>query len=176
MYNLSFLQFLAMVATVFVSAEGVYLAEGDYVVRELSVYYCETGEIRHYTFDPPQRFLTGEEVRTNYYVRNVLDGVGVFDVIPGAMSSSASQDIVTALGNYQILCVGNVAYAWLKTILPCGNVVNIQSRTDFTYPKNIPEMCCGVQHNSRYCALSKLWVVVFYFMFSDKASIFNFTM
>ena len=165
-----------MVATVFVSAEGVYLAEGDYVVRELSVYFCETGKIVHYTFDPPQRELTGMEKRTNHYIRNVLHGVGVFDVIPGAMPSSASRDIVKGLGNYQILCVGNVANAWLKTIIPWGNVVDIQSRTDFTYPKNIPKISCGVQHNCRYCALSKLWVIVFYFMFSDKASIFNFTM
>ena len=165
-----------MVATVIVSGEGVYLKEGDYVVREISIYYCETGKVLHYTFDPPQRELSAMEKRTNYYIRNVLHGVGVFDIIPGALPNVISQDIVRALGDYQILCVGNVAYGWLKTVLPWGNVVNIQSRTDFAYPKNLPEMCCGVQHNSRYCALSKLWVVVFYFMFSDKASIFNFTM
>ena len=74
-----------MVATVFVSAEGVYLAEGDYIVRELSLYFVETRTVKHYTFDPPQRKLVGMELRTNHYVRNILHGVGVYDVIPGSL-------------------------------------------------------------------------------------------
>ena len=165
-----------MVATVLVSGEGVYLSEADYVVRELSLYFCESGTVKHYTFDPPQRDLTGMEKRTNNYVKKVLGGVGVYDVIPGALDYDSSKSIITALGDCQILCVGNVAYAWLKKILPYGDVVDIQTRTDFKYPKNIPDICCGVQHNSRYCALSKLWVVIFYFMFSNKSSMFDFSM
>ena len=165
-----------MVRTVILSPEGVYLAKDDYVVRVLSIYFCETGKIEHHTFDPPQRELTEMEKKTNSYVRNVLHGVGVFDVIAGASECNVCRDILTGLRDCQILCVGNVAYAWLKTILPYGNIVDIQSRTDFKFPKNIPEICCGVGHNSRYCALSKLWVVVFYFMFSNKAGIFNFSM
>ena len=163
-----------MTATVIVSAEGVYLAENDYIVRELSIYFCETRTVQHFTFDPPQRELSGTEKRTNFYVRNILHGLGVYDIISGSREYSDSTKIVTALGNYQILCVGNVAYAWLKTILPYGNIINIQNKTDFSYPKNLPRMCCGINHNSRYCALSKLWTLVFYFMFSGKSEFFNF--
>ena len=57
-----------MVATVIVSAEGVYLAENDYVVREMSIFFCESQTVEHYTFDPPQRELIGMEKRTNFYV------------------------------------------------------------------------------------------------------------
>ena len=165
-----------MVATVIVSAEGVCLAEDDYVVRELSIYFCESRTVQHYTFDPPQRELLGTEKRTNFYVRNVLHGLGVYDVIPGSREYTASTEIITSLGNYQILCVGNVAYAWLKSILPYGNIIDIQKITDFIYPKNLPRMCCGINHNSRYCALSKLWTVMFYLMFSGKFEYFNFVM
>ena len=97
-----------MVATVIVSGEGVYLSEADYVVRELSLYFCDSGTVKHYTFDPPQRELTGMEKRTNNYVKKVLGGVGVYDVIPGALEYDISKSIITALGDCQILCVGNV--------------------------------------------------------------------
>ena len=165
-----------MVATIFVSLEGVNLSEWDCVIRELSVYFCETGKVQHFTFDPPDRTLSPSEKKTDNYVRQHLGGVGVFDEIPGSLSNHRSQEILTSLGGYQILCAGNVAFSWIKRVLPFGDVKNIQINTDFKFPRELQGTFCGVVHTPRYCSLSKLWVIVYYFRFSGKSSVFNFTM
>ena len=128
----------------------------------------------HYTFDPPQRELTAVEKKTNNYTRKVLHGVGVYDVIPGALPYEESRRIITSLGDYKIVCAGNVAAAWLKSILPYGDITDIQTLTPFTYPKDMPEITCGVNHCPRYCSKEKLWTLVFYFKYCRLDSLWQF--
>ena len=158
-----------MVSSVVVTIEGVNLSEG-YIVRELSIYYVGTKSTRHHHFNPPTNFHLNEDNRkTDAYTRKKLGGLGVFTVIPGGKPYEESAAIVTELGAYKIICAGEITRKWLRTILPHGNIVDIQETTKFVYPKELVSTWCGYFHaNFRYCSYGKLLTLVYFLKFSGE--------
>ena len=152
-----------MVATVVVTGEGSNLKSG-YRVRELSLFFVKTQQVRHYFFDPePGMAMSTDEKQTDSYIRRKLGGIGVETVIPGALPYHELNIIITALGGYRILCAGEIAKKWLHTILPFAHIIDVLALTGFVYPQELIAANCTFKHsNPRYCSFSKLWTLVHY--------------
>ena len=155
--------------TVIVTLEGVNLAE-EYIVRELSIYYPSSKTSIHHHYDPPTNYCLDEADRkTDSYIRNRCGGVGVFTPIPGARPYTESTSDITSLGGCRIICAGGIASKWLRTILPYGDIVDIQESTKFVYPKELISTWCGFLHNNtRFCSFAKLWTLVYFLKFSGE--------
>ena len=158
-----------MEPTAIVSVEGVNLRD-LYVPREISIYYVATKTTVHHHFDPPINFrLDKANQKTDGYVRNVLGGIGIFTVIPGAKPQSEATSVVTSLGGYRIMCAGNTTSKWLRTILPYGTIIDVHEVSNFVYPKELIPAWCGYLHkNSRYCSLTKMWTLVHYLRYNGE--------
>ena len=147
--------------------EGVNLSRG-LQVREATFILLETGEIKHYFIKPPEELQLNEsEKKTDFYIRKCLGGIGVHTPIPGAQPFQKLAEVVTSMGGDKIFCVGDIAQNVLRSILPYGDIENIQQTLNFVYPKTLLDSNCGYKHlNTRYCSLNKLKCVVYYLKFN----------
>ena len=75
----------------------------------------------------------------------------------GSLDYCIHASILTSLKDYRIFTQGNVATDFISTILPCGDVWDIQEISMHKYPAELAYTNCGILHNSRYCSLAKLW-------------------
>ena len=148
-----------MAPRILISLEGLNF-EGGYRVREMSIYFCETGTTRDYVFNPPlYQQLSENDEKTDFYVRRVLGGLGARTFIPHAKPYEEAFRIINSLSRCHILCVGNVAYKWLRNILPASSIDELQERTGFKYPKVLKKGSCKLPHNPRYCSNAKICYV-----------------
>ena len=158
-----------MIPTVIIAGEGSNL-KNQYIPREVSIYYVNTKTVNHFHFDPPTNFsLDRANQKTDAFIRNELGGIGVFTVIPGARPQSEVTSVITNLGGYRIFCAGSITRRWLQTILPYGDIIDVQESTKFVYPKELVFTWCGYFHkNVRYCSLAKLWTLVYFLKFNGE--------
>ena len=145
--------------SVFVSLEGTNLAH-RYVVREISLYFCDEQSVRHYFVEKPADLhLSIIDKRTDSFVKNQLGGIPVNTYIPGSIDTTAMTRLILSLANMKILCVGAVAMRYLGRMLPYANIQDLQTISDFKYESELPSADCGHTHNPRYCSLAKLIAV-----------------
>ena len=135
------------------------------LVRELAIYDVQTGNVEQHFFDPPPNLCLSEtDQKTDFYSRSVLGGFGLHTPVPQpALPYDRLYSYITALGGYRLFCAGNVAHRWLQSVLPYGDIVDIQQTSEFKYPKNLVPVTCEFNHkNNRYCSKGKLMTVVYY--------------
>ena len=150
-----------------IALEGINLSAG-YVVREMSIYFPDDMESRHYFFAPPNTLeLTPADRQTDRYTRMQLGGLGLFTSISGCLQADALVPILEGIATYDVHCAGHVAQKFLSAVLPNTKVVDIQSTTDFTFAKELPSAWCGVHHRPRYCSLAKLWSIKAFMEFNS---------
>lgn len=145
--------------TVIVSLEGVNLASG-FIVREMSLYFVYDRSYRHYFFKKPLGFeMSEEDRRTDRYYRNILGGIGLTQLIPGALDYRCVAEILLSLHGYFIYTCGNVSSQFLRRNLPYARITDIQDVSTFTYSSSLQGGDCGIEHPARYCSLSKIRAV-----------------
>ena len=81
----------------FIELSGVNVSN-SFVIRELPLYFQKTK--RHYFVKTPVWAfddMTDEDAATNRYVTSVLGGIGIHELIQGAISDDAVKTLVLAL-------------------------------------------------------------------------------
>ena len=106
--------------------------------------------------------MTHADRQTERYSKKVLGGLGIDEHADGSLEYYAHIPVIQSLQEYRILLVGNVAEKFVRSILPYGDVWDLQNVTSLTYPKQLHSAYCGIPHNARYCSLAKLWYIKSY--------------
>lgn len=145
-----------------VSLEGINLSS-RYVLKEMSLRIEDENSCRHYIFNrPADLVLTAKDRKTERFARNVLGAAGIDEYCTGSLEYYSHISILRSLQGYTIYCAGHVALKFLSAILPDVEVYDIQEVAGHVFPKELPHVWCGLNHNARYCALAKLWNMVFF--------------
>ena len=140
-----------------VSVEGTNLSS-RFIPNEITVSDIKTIGLRHYFFNAPKGSrLSPEERTTEWYTRVHLNGRGMRDYQIPALDFERAQEIVTSLKGHKIYVVGNVTKAYLSTILPLEDIVDVQEKCNLKYPTTLHATGCGENHaHYRNCSKSKL--------------------
>ena len=140
-----------------VSVSGINFAK-QFVVRELSLYFPQSGGRMHYFLEPPRGLkLDDADKKTDVYTKRVLGGISIYERIPGSIAYSELENILAKLVfNHRMLCIGHVTLRFLEELLPYAAIQDIQLSTALKYPKTLPRLDCGYRHEGRHCSLAKL--------------------
>ena len=80
--------------TVVVSLEGVNLPH-VYIVREMSLYFPDEDQTRHYIFTPPPLHLSPQDQKTDWYQHRHLGGISLRTPIPGSLDYGIAYHQIT---------------------------------------------------------------------------------
>lgn len=152
---LSFTSFTMKYAVV--STEGVNFSRG-FTLKELAIWLPGDETSRYYVFQPPvgQRLSEGDH-RTERYAVKVLGATSTRQHVSGSLPYHTHIGVLYSLADFTIYVAGHVSYKFLTQLLPYTNVIDIQEISGHRFPTELPSSWCGLNHNPRYCALSKLW-------------------
>ena len=148
-----------MLKSCIITTEGINLRRG-YVLKEMSIYLLHLNETKHYFFKSPINInMDSNDMKTNWYTKKYLSGIGVNDFRSGSLENFSYMDILRSLSDHRIYVVGQQTYELCYGIIPHANIIDLQ-HSSFIYPKQIQSALCGFSHsNPRYCSLAKIWVI-----------------
>ena len=145
-----------------VSLDGINLSS-RFILKELSIRLDDESSCRHYVFKKPADLvMTLRDRKTERYARKVLGAAGLDEYNTASLDYYSHITILSSLHDYTIYCAGHVAFKFLASILPTANLFDIQEVSAHVFPKELPHVWCGLNHNPRYCSLAKLWNMVTY--------------
>lgn len=82
---------------------------------------------RHYIFKKPTDFyLTSSDHSTLRHYHNVLGGLNMYDHQDASLDYCSHAFILTSWRDYLIFTQGNITTNFISTILPCGDIWDIQ--------------------------------------------------
>ena len=96
-----------MLKSCIITTEGINLRRG-YVLKEMSIYLLHLNETKHYFFKSPINVnMDSNDMKTNWYTKKYLSGIGVNDFRSGSLENFSYMDILRSLNDHRIYVVGN---------------------------------------------------------------------
>ena len=145
-------QCYVLVYNMILALEG-YTLPTWYIIKEMTVIF-ENNNLQHFQFAAPTDFQpTGRDLYTIRFTTKYINEIAYSD--NSLLLYPMIDCILQKLSSQTIYVAGHCAYQFLSTKLPTTRIIDVCTKHDFKYPKELPTANCFKQHRPRYCSMAK---------------------